>query len=149
LTAAPEPEKKAERAFAGPQGLRVLVVEDEEILGEQLKSILSLDGHSVHLCSSGEEALDALEQEFDLVITDLGMPGIGGKEVANVAKARYPRMPVGLVTGWTGDFMSPGELGGQNIDFVVPKPYRIQSIREAVAKACAPPPPSSEPVLSR
>jgi FixJ family two-component response regulator len=77
------------------------------------------------------------------------MPGIGGKEVATYAKARYPHMPVGLVTGWTGDFLSPNELGGPNVDFVVPKPYRIQSIRDAVSRACARPPLDSEPVLAR
>ena len=137
LAEAPAVEEQEPKSFAAPRGLNILVVEDEIMLGEQLRSILSLDGHSIRVCNSGEEALDALDEEFDLLITDLSMPGIGGKEVAKFAKARFPRMPVGVVTGWTGDF-ADGQPGIPDIDFVVPKPYRVQTIREAVARACSP-----------
>jgi PAS domain S-box-containing protein len=137
LAEAPAVAQQKPESFAASQGLNILVVEDEIMLGEQLRSILSLDGHSIRVCNSGEEALDALDEEFDLLITDLSMPGIGGKEVARFAKARFPRMPVGVVTGWTGDF-ADGQPGIPDIDFVVPKPYRVQTIREAVARACPP-----------
>jgi len=120
------------------RALRILVVEDEQVLGDQLRTMLSLDGHTIRLCNSGQEALDALDEPYDLVITDLGMPGIGGKEVASAAKARFPDVKVGLVTGWTSDTLDLDDLRERGIDFVVPKPYRIQTIREAVAKACAP-----------
>lgn len=135
-----EPPVPSERKDAGQTtpALRILVVEDEEVLGEQLRTILTLDGHTIKLCSSGREALDALDEPYDLVITDLGMPGIGGKEVASSAKARFPDMRVGLVTGWTSDTLDLDDLAEGSIDFVVSKPYRIQTIREAVAKACGP-----------
>jgi len=57
--------------------LRVLVVDDEPALAEQLHAILALDSHRVRVCHGGAEALAALAEEcFDLVITDLGMPEI-------------------------------------------------------------------------
>jgi CheY-like chemotaxis protein/anti-sigma regulatory factor (Ser/Thr protein kinase) len=137
--ASPTPELEEKQLDPTTQGLRILVVEDEKVLGEQLRTILSMDGHTIRLCSSGQEALDALYERYDLVITDLAMPGIGGKEVASAAKARFPDMPVGVVSGWTSDLVEVGDLAESGIDFVVPKPYRIQTIREAVAKACATP----------
>jgi len=144
LPAIPPPGSQPNEAqpFLATEGLRILVVEDEAMLAEQLRSILSLDGHSIRVCSSGAEALDALNQEFDLVITDLGMPGIGGRDVAAAAKARFPNMRVGVVTGWAGDLLESGSPGGPDVDFVVPKPYRIQTIREAVAKAFPSPVPA-------
>lgn len=120
-----------------PRAFRVLVVEDEPILGEQLRAILSLDGHHVRVCDSGQHALAALDgEEFDVVITDLGMPGVNGWEVAAAAKARRPGVPVGLVTGWAGELAGGEDLQARGVDFVVSKPYRLQTIRDAVARAC-------------
>lgn len=116
---------------------RVLVVEDEPILCEQLRAILSLDGHYVRVCDGGQAALAALDrEEFDVVITDLGMPGVDGWEVAAAAKARRPTVQVGLVTGWAGELAGGEDLQARGVDFVVSKPYRLQTIRDAVARAC-------------
>lgn len=130
------PEVEQESA-SHARAFRVLVVEDEPILGEQLRAILSLDGHQVRVCDGGQAALAALDgEEFDVVISDLGMPGVNGWEVAAAAKARRPLVQVGLVTGWAGELASSEDLYARGVDFVVSKPYRLQTIRDAVARAC-------------
>jgi CheY-like chemotaxis protein/two-component sensor histidine kinase len=115
--------------------IRVLVVEDEPILCEQLRAILSIDGHDVRVCTGGPDGLAALSAaDFDLVITDLGMPEVDGWEIARVAKARRPETRVALVTGWAGEIADRGDLGERGVDCVISKPYRIQTIRDAVAE---------------
>lgn len=131
--AAPEPaEPEPEQPTAPPR--RVLIVDDEPVLVEQLRAILNLDGHEVRACSSGDEAIAVLRNErFDVVITDLGMPGANGWDVAREAKERLPNVHVGLITGWAGELDDGETLRERGADFVIAKPYRITAIREAMA----------------
>ena len=113
--------------------IRVLVVEDEPILCEQLRAILSIDGHDVRVCPGGPAGLEALQTEdYDLVITDLGMPDVDGWEIARAAKAHRPETRVALVTGWAGEVSDRSDLTERGVDCVISKPYRIQTIRDAV-----------------
>jgi PAS domain S-box-containing protein len=115
--------------------LRILVVEDEPVLCEQLRAILSIDRHDVRVCGGGPEGLEALEgDDYDLVITDLGMPDVDGWEIARAAKARRPETRVALVTGWAGEVADRADLVQRGVDTVISKPYRIQTIRDAVAE---------------
>ncbi len=115
--------------------IRVLVVEDEPILCEQLRAILSIDGHDVQVCPGGPAGLAALSNEdYDLVITDLGMPDVDGWEIARAAKKRRPATRVALVTGWAGEVADRTDLHDRGVDCVISKPYRIQTIRDAVAE---------------
>lgn len=139
LPAIPAPAAASAPADAPvPGALRVLVVDDEVMLGGQLRVILNMDGHQVRVCQRGAEAIAALASEpFDLVITDLGMPGVNGWDVAREAKARHPSVRVGLITGWAGELNDAAELARGGVDFVIAKPYRIQTIRDAVSKVAA------------
>lgn len=119
--------------------LRILVVEDEPILCEQLRAILSIDGHDVRICLGGQAGLQALKNDdYDLVITDLGMPEVDGWQIARAAKARGPTMRVALVTGWAGEVADRTDLSERGVDCVISKPYRIQTIRDAVADVTRP-----------
>jgi len=112
----------------------VLVVEDEPVLCEQLRAILSIDHHQVRVCTGGPEGLEALRtDDYDLVITDLGMPDVDGWEIARAAKERRPATHVALVTGWAGEVADRTDLAERGVDTVISKPYRIQTIRDAVA----------------
>jgi CheY-like chemotaxis protein len=115
---------------------RVLVVDDEPPLANQLRTIFELDGHDVHVCTSGEEALAALAtQQFDLVLTDLGMPTVTGWDVAGEAKRQLADVRVGLVTGWAEELGDTDDLSTRGVDFVISKPYRLQQVRAATAEA--------------
>src|SRR4029434_9180487 len=85
---------------AEPQG-RILVVDDESDVREMLADVLMSEGHHVTLAGGGQEALRSFELgNYDLVITDLGMPDINGWEVARGIKAMRGSMRVLLLTGW-------------------------------------------------
>jgi len=80
---------------------RILIVDDEENLVALFKRILQKEGYEVQCASSGEEALEKLETEwFDLVITDLKMPGMDGLELLSKAKAVNPTMPFIMLTAF-------------------------------------------------
>jgi DNA-binding response OmpR family regulator len=116
---------------------RILVIDDEPDVGDILNDLLARDGHTVVFCLDAESALARFAQEpFDLVITDLGMPGLSGWDVARLVKQRRPEMPVVMVTGW-GDRIDPADAEGRGVDHVVAKPFKGDHMREVVAVALA------------
>jgi PAS domain S-box-containing protein len=129
----PGPAAAAAPAAAPP--LHALVVDDESDVADVLADLLARDGHTVVVCTDGEEALARVRQEsFDLVITDLGMPKLSGWEVARTVKQRRPGTPVAMITGW-GDRIDPGEALLRGVEFIVSKPFKRDDLREMVAAA--------------
>jgi GAF domain-containing protein/CheY-like chemotaxis protein len=111
-----------------------LVVDDEELVRETIGDLLSLGGHTTVLASSGEEALQLFEAEqFDLVVTDLAMPGLSGWQVAKACQERRPGVPVLLITGW-GVELNRQQLDAHGVAAVLSKPLRVDEILDAVAK---------------
>jgi CheY-like chemotaxis protein/two-component sensor histidine kinase len=116
---------------------RILAVDDEPELASMLARMLHRDGHHVEVCSEGTQALALLERErFDLLLTDVSMPGMDGWEVARRAKARHPDLPVGLMTGW-GTQYEGDDLSPRGVDFVLSKPFTIDAARSLVARVLA------------
>jgi CheY-like chemotaxis protein len=136
----PPPGETVVEAVARPVGKsnrkgRVLVIDDEREVGDVLRDLLTRDGHQVVFCSDGESGIACVEKEaFDLVITDLGMPGISGWEVARIVKQSRPGTPVAMVTGW-GDRIDPSEAESRGVDYIVAKPFKRDGIREMVSRA--------------
>lgn len=87
--------------MAGNPSLRViLVVDDQGAVCETVAMILRSRGYAVHTADSGREALNRLRStQFDLVISDLSMPGISGFEVIAAARLWFPAMPVVAMSG--------------------------------------------------
>ncbi len=113
--------------------LRCLVVDDEQPVLEVLGDILAAGGHSAVLVTDGAEAIRRFTAEpFDIVFTDLAMPGVNGWQVARAVKDHAPSVPVLLVTGW-GVELSPDELHGKGIDAVLSKPVKFEDILAAAA----------------
>jgi len=83
---------------------KVLVVDDDPIVGKSIDRTLSPRGYAVITASDGPEALDRLAREdYDVVYTDIKMPGMDGLEVAARIKASRPWLPVVIVTGYGTD----------------------------------------------
>lgn len=80
---------------------KVLVVDDDPVIGRSFDRVLTGKGYAVITAATGEEALKKLATEdYDLVYTDIKMPGMSGLEVAERVKANKPWMPVVIITGF-------------------------------------------------
>ncbi len=83
---------------------KVLVVDDDPVVRKSFDRVLSSKGYAVITAENGEEALRKLnEEKYDLVYTDIRMPGMSGLEVAEEVRARKPWTPVVIVTGYGTD----------------------------------------------
>jgi len=83
---------------------KVLVVDDDPVVGKSFDRVLKSKGYAVITARSGAEALDKLRAEkYDVVFTDIKMPGMNGLEVAERVKASQPWLPVVIVTGYGTD----------------------------------------------
>ena len=84
--------------------LQVLVIDDDAVVGRSFDRVLSEKGYEVSTALSGEEAMETInETNFDVVFTDIKMPGMDGLEVTERIKARCPWTPVVVITGYGTD----------------------------------------------
>src|SRR5947207_9928954 len=82
-----------------PKSMRVLIVDDEEVLRDVLEVVLRREGFDVVLASSGEEALNVLDTEdVDLMILDVMLPGISGIDTLRAVRISNPSLPVVVIT---------------------------------------------------
>jgi response regulator RpfG family c-di-GMP phosphodiesterase len=114
---------------------RVLVVDDEPAVCSVLREGLSREGYECQTCLSGEEALKLMQQKlFDVVITDLRMPGMSGLEFLEKAHQEYPRSAFLMVTG--EDDIRQGikamKLGA--VDYLL-KPIELEAVAVSVQRA--------------
>ena len=141
----PPPSKTAVvgRAAEPDRSLRVLFIDDEPLLREMIQEVLSFHQHQVESAEGGEAGMAMFEkakakgQPFDVVITDLGMPGMDGKQVAERVKASSPKTPVILLTGWGMMLEEKGE-GMSNVDALMNKPPRANDLLQVLAKVVSP-----------
>jgi CheY-like chemotaxis protein len=114
--------------------LSLLVIDDELYIRELLSAFLE-DEHHVDVAANGEEGLESLAQKsYDILITDLGMPGMNGYEVARQAKAVQPHLFVVLMTGW-GVQISDASLRENRIEYLLSKPFDLQAVQDIVTSA--------------
>ena len=116
------------------QKASILVIEDEEDVRHLLRDILTDAGHNVEVANDGFKGVEMFKKKsFDLVFTDLGMPGMSGWEVAEKIKAINDRVPIALITGWNVELnINMSEMKDDWIDFVVQKPFEINQILKLV-----------------
>ena len=111
---------------------RILVVDDEEDLRMTVTDILEDEGYSIIAAPGGKEALALLkENEFDLMVTDLGMPGMSGWDLARTCRELYPQVSIILLTGW-GATLDPEEATKAGIDKIMEKPFDIVELLDTV-----------------
>ena len=113
----------------------ILVVDDEPMVRDALKMALTFSGHTVELASNGPEALRKLaEQKFDIVFTDLNMPGMRGDELARRIKRENPQQVIAMVTAYA-NVLSPSEKELNPVDFFIVKPFALETIAKALEQA--------------
>jgi signal transduction histidine kinase len=111
---------------------RILVVEDNVEVGHFAEALLSEQGHEVVLATSAEQALEKLgENSFDIVFSDVVMPGMGGLRLAQILAEQRPELPVVLATGYSKEIAESG-AGGRPI---ILKPYRLATLQNAIRTA--------------
>jgi two-component system cell cycle sensor histidine kinase/response regulator CckA len=116
---------------------RVLVVDDEAGVRAVLRELLGGEGYTVVDAPDGPSGLVLCETEpVDVVLSDVSMPGMSGWEVAEACHARFPDLPVGLITGW-GDRLDPAQLARHGVRFVVAKPFQAAEVLHRVGDALA------------
>jgi len=138
VTTAPEHHEKTVEAVAEAPSRRILLVDDDPLVLEALRVIVEADGHDVVAAEGGQAGIDtflaglAAGVPYHIVITDLGMPHVDGRKVANAVKASSPQTRVILLTGWGQRLLDDGDIP-PNVDGVLSKPPRIRELRQIFA----------------
>lgn len=114
--------------------VKVLIVDDEEIVRSFLLDVLSDEGYQVTAVSSGEEAVRLFKKKsFDLIITDIKMPGTDGIQVLRAAKERDSNQDVVVMTGYASTETAVESMKLGAADFIT-KPFNLDQIKIVVAK---------------
>ena len=95
--------------------------------------VLKNKGFTVTECADGDHALKEMEKgtHFDLLLTDMMMPGMDGETLAELAKERYPDIRVILMSGYSEDFARHGKDESQTFSFL-PKPFSLSQLTQKV-----------------
>lgn len=116
-------------------GHRIMVIDDEKIVGDMAKMSLEQDGYTVETFLNGEPALERMKQErFDVVVTDFKMKGIDGMEVLRTVKGLYPETSVIMITAFANLDTAIEALRGDVHDFF-PKPVKIKELKASILRA--------------
>jgi CheY-like chemotaxis protein len=114
---------------------KVLVVDDDPVVGRSFDRVLSGKGYAVITARDGDEALKKLSDEnYDAVFTDIKMPGISGLEVAERLKASQPWLPVVIVTGYGSD-ANEARARAAGVSGFLRKPLSAEMIAGSAEKA--------------
>jgi CheY-like chemotaxis protein len=124
----PESERRSERP-------RILAIDDQEMIRELFASMLGELKYPHLICEDGNSGLNVFDSgDFDIVITDLGLPDIEGWEVARRVKELKPGTPVIVITGW-GVNSEQIRRHQDLADFILAKPFRMEQLEETIKKA--------------
>jgi signal transduction histidine kinase/ActR/RegA family two-component response regulator len=112
---------------------RVLLVEDNPQVGAFAETLLGELGHEVLRATNGLEALELTDTgaAYDVVFSDVVMPGMNGLELAGELKLRRPGVPIILTTGYSDRIATAGAQGHP----IISKPYRLETIADAIEQA--------------
>jgi signal transduction histidine kinase/ActR/RegA family two-component response regulator len=140
LRTLPQVQQATARAAAKvpSTSLRVLCIDDEPVLRQLLREILTFHHHQVENADGGLAGMELFLQAkkegrpFDAVITDLGMPGMNGRQLAEQIKTNSPNTPVILLTGW-GTMLDDREVEIK-ADAILSKPPHIDELIETLAR---------------
>ena len=111
---------------------RILYVDDDTLVGEATVALLESKGHQVVLASSGNTAIELIEnKQFDVVLTDYSMPEMNGRQLAVLSKKIRPVLPVILVTGWATEGLSDVDALE---DSILEKPLNVELLHAEIRR---------------
>ncbi len=115
--------------------LRILVVDDDPTIGSFMQNLLERTGHQISVASNGAAALERYRSEqFDMVLTDLSMPGINGVELVRALRSFDPEMTVMVFTGQALEDQVEQALAAGAVS-VLRKPFELHEVLEAIRVA--------------
>lgn len=118
-----------------PEGLEVLLLDDEPIVGKRLKPALVKFGCNVEVFEDPERALERIDQkEFDIVVTDIRMDDIDGLDVLQHVLKTSERTKVIMITGYAMMAVARDAMEKGAFDFIA-KPFKPDDLRKVIAKA--------------
>ncbi len=135
--ATPSPQSAPVRPGARPAGAkpRVLVVDDEASIRDLLSKTLALADYEVDVAPDGQSALDQMRvSPYNLLITDLKMPGMDGMAVINEARRLDAGLPVIIITGFSTE-ANAIEAVNTGVSGYLTKPFKVPKVLEVAAKA--------------
>ena len=120
---------------AGPSPVRILLVEDDQVLRTVSADTLSDLGYHAIRAADGTQALAALERERDVkvLMTDIGLPGMDGRQLATEARRRRPGLGILFVTGYD-DLIKKGQALRQDGLEYLAKPYGFEDLSNALKR---------------
>jgi CheY-like chemotaxis protein len=130
---------QSQEVYAVPTDLRILIVDDDPVLLKSLRDTLEGDGHTIVTANGGQAGIDVFfaahtqSDAFHVVITDLGMPYVDGRQVCAAVKTTAPHTIVVLLTGWGQRFVAEGGAP-LYADSVLGKPPKLRELRQALAR---------------
>ena len=114
---------------------KILVIEDDLSIAGSLKKELEAEAYEVALATQGEEGLElAKHQFFDVVVTDLKMPGLSGSDLVRQLRCAQPNLPVIVMTAF-GTRETVVEANQIGVHGFLPKPFEMSELLELVASA--------------
>ena len=112
----------------------ILVVDDDGIIRDTLCELLSQD-HACQTAGTAEEALTKLKSQlFDVVLTDVSMPGLSGLELLNRVVQLYPDTPVIIISGMSDEEQAQSLIRQGAFDYLL-KPFRLEVVEDSVRRA--------------
>jgi len=114
--------------------LRILVLDDERIVCDRVQAALEKLGFGVETYTDSRRALERVAAErFDVVVTDLKMPGVDGIDVLKFVRQHHPATRVVVITGFATNESAEEALNQGAVDFIS-KPFRLSHLRDLILR---------------
>lgn len=114
------------------QPMKILLVDDDELVLEAVAWLLESQGHQVSLAASGDEALQLLLEglSVELLILDQNMPGLSGVETLSKVREFLPELPIFVATGYRDEALA-AMVQGHSRTLLIHKPFRVPEFQKA------------------
>jgi two-component system NtrC family response regulator len=118
------------------KSLKILVIDDEKVICNACRLVLTEKGHTVDLCMTGETGLIAIEKgTYDVILLDMKLPDIDGMEILRTVRKKIPAPCLIVMTGYStmSNAVQAMKLGA--VDYLT-KPFTDDNLIEAIKKSC-------------